>query len=734
MLKFPHRLRLSSFVAALGALLLFPWSGPLSAADRPPNIVYIMTDDLGYGDLGCYGQEVVRTPHIDRLASEGMRFTDHYAGHTVCRPSRLVLWTGKHVGHTGLIGNRDFNLTGTENTVSGLLQDAGYATGGVGKWALGHVETPSEADNPGHPNHNGFDFWFGYLNQSRAHNFYPTHLFENMRPVPLPGNVLLTGDERARGNVSQQRETYSHDEMTEAALGFIRENSEQPFLLHVHWTIPHANNEGGRVLGNGMEVPDHGPYADEDWPEPEKGFAAMMTRMDGDVGRMVSLLAELGLEEDTLILFTSDNGPHQEGEHKVDFFDSFGPLRGYKRSMHEGGIRVPLIAKWPGRVNAGSVTDHPSAAWDFLPTACEIAGVEPPKDIDGLSYLPTLLGRGNQAQHDHLYWASSEGETSAGMRRGKWKLVRYRTDGKGRGSRKKAANTPAAKKRQEKTGGLGDWRLYDLDEDIHEDHDLAAEHPGIVSEMLATLFREGHLDEDGHPRDGGARPLDRREKKSGAPVQVALVGDSTVTDSAGWGKAFAERLGNRAEVSNFAAGGRSAKSWLAEDRLSAALASEPDYVFIQFGHNGQPGKGPERETDPDSTYRELLRKYVREFRLAGAVPVLVSSVTRRDFTGEGKIRVEVPTEEELVGGALLPLRPWAEAARAVAAETRTPFVDLYAKSVALHNEMGPETSAAFDPKEGDITHFNAEGAAAIADLVVEELRDSETGLVELLGE
>lgn len=448
------------------ALSLMPSGG--HCAERP-NIIYIMVDDLGYGDLGCYGQQVVQTPNLDRMAAEGMRFTDHYAGHTVCRPSRLVLWMGQHVGHTGLTGNRARSLTGEEQTVAKLLQQSGYATGGVGKWSLGNVETPDEIDNPGHPNRNGFDYWFGYMNQSYAHNYYPTFLWENDKQVPLPGNTIRE-DRAGRGRVSSKRVSYSHDFMTRAAFDFIRRNSAGPFLLHIHWTIPHANNEGGRVTGNGMEVPSYGPYANRDWPEPEKGFAAMVTYMDRDVGRLFALLKELEIDDETLVLFTSDNGPHQEGGHKHEFFDSNGPLTGYKRSLHDGGIRVPLIARWPGRVAAGTTSDLPSAFWDFLPTACELAGVAPPENIDGLSYLPTLLGEdARQKRHEYLYWASQEGKQPVGVRYGKWKLVEYQTP--------KAAPE--------------DWRLYDLSRDIAEMNDLADAHPEMVEKILGLLERDG---------------------------------------------------------------------------------------------------------------------------------------------------------------------------------------------------------------------------------------------------
>ncbi|QDT04654.1 Arylsulfatase [Rubripirellula lacrimiformis] len=462
--------------------LCLNWS---QAADRLPNIIYIMTDDLGYGDLGCYGQDVIQTPNLDQMAAQGIRFTDHYSGHTVCRPSRLVLWTGQHVGHTGLIGNRARNLSGMESTVAQRLKTAGYATGGVGKWALGHVDTPEQIDNPGHPNHNGFDMWMGYMNQSNAHNYYPPFLWRNKTQVPLVGNVLMESAE-AKGRVSSERVVYSHDVMTEAALDFVRDHADDPFLLNIHWTIPHANNEGGRVTGDGMEVPSHGIYADRDWPSPEKGFAAMISKMDQDVGRLFDLLDELGLDEDTLVIFTSDNGPHSEGSHTHEYFDSNGPLRGYKRSLHDGGIRVPMIARWPGKIQAGRVTDLPSANWDFLPTACELAGIDRTDDataIDGISYLPTLLGSdAAQDRHAYLYWASQEGQTSVAVRYRNWKLVKYAA-GK---ARRNGPDTTA-----------GGWRLYDLTKDIGENDDVSDQHPEIVQEIKALLVRDGLLDSAG---------------------------------------------------------------------------------------------------------------------------------------------------------------------------------------------------------------------------------------------
>lgn len=438
-----------------------------AAADAPrPNIIYIMCDDLGYGDVSCYGQKVIRTPHIDRLAKEGVKFTDHYSGHTVCRPSRLVLWTGRHSGHTAISSNAGYTFKPDDLLVSEIMQQAGYVTGGVGKWANG------EPGTQGMPHLNGFDFWLGYLDQSEAHNFYPTHLWRCRseriagnplhEKVPLKGNVLM-GDKGAEARVAkpEHRVTYSHDVMTDAALGFIEEHGrgDKPFFLHVHWTIPHTNNEGGRLTGDGQEVPDYGRFKNKDWPNPEKGFAAMVERMDGDVGRILALLEKLGIDDETLVIFTSDNGPHQEGGHKMEFFDSNGPLRGYKRDLYEGGIRVPMLARWPGVIKAGAVTDHQSAFWDWLPTACELAGVDAPKNVDGISYVPVLRGESSaQKKHDYLYWQSSGKQA---VRAGKWKAVR---PGKGKAV-----------------------ELYDLSEDIGEKNNIAGQHPERVKQMEAWM-------------------------------------------------------------------------------------------------------------------------------------------------------------------------------------------------------------------------------------------------------
>jgi uncharacterized sulfatase len=292
----------------------------------------------------------------------------------------------------------------------------------------------------------------GYLDQSDAHNYYPTHLWRNRERVPLAGNVLYE-DPRAHGRVARERITYSHDVMTEQALEFIRDHHEQPFLLHVHWTIPHANNEGGNLTGDGMEVPDYGPYADEDWPTTAKGYAAMISRVDADVGRICGLLRELEIERHTLVVFTSDNGPHSEGGHNHKFFNSNGPLRGFKRDLYEGGIRVPTIVFWPDTVPAGEECDVPLAFWDFLPTACELAGVDPPEGIDGISLAAAIRG-GECPPREYLYWQFQNQEA---VRAGEWKAIR--------------------------PGRNREWELYDLANDIGETNDVAAEHPDVVARL-----------------------------------------------------------------------------------------------------------------------------------------------------------------------------------------------------------------------------------------------------------
>ena len=420
-----------------------------------PNIIYILADDLGYGDLGCYGQKTIRTPNIDKLADEGMRFTDHYAGSTVCAPSRCCLMTGFHTGHALVRGNAHVPLRPSDVTVAELLKEAGYSTGIIGKWGLG------EPDSTGVPNRQGFDYWFGYLNQRHAHNYYPKYLWRNEEKVELKNEVnhVIGGRDRTPGGVATKRVEYSHDLFAEESLDFVEQNKAKPFFLYLALTIPHANNEARQ---EGMEVPSLEPYTDKDWPEPQKGHAAMITRMDGDVGRLMAKLKKLGLDNDTLVMFTSDNGPHKEGGADPTFFNSSGPLRGYKRALYEGGIRVPMIARWPGKIQAGSVSHHPSAFWDFLPTCCELIGVEAPEGIDGISMVPILLGRpGEQREHEFLYWEFHEQGKRQAVRMGDWK-----------GIRQNVAKNPN-----------GPIELYNLKNDISEKNNVAVRHPGIVAKI-----------------------------------------------------------------------------------------------------------------------------------------------------------------------------------------------------------------------------------------------------------
>ena len=444
--------------ASAGVSSLLPGSAEAGSANRP-NIIFILADDLGYGDLGCYGQKTIKTPNIDQLAEEGMKFTDHYAGSTVCAPSRCCLMTGLHTGHALIRANGNVPLRPSDVTVAELLKAVGYRTGIIGKWGLGEPETT------GIPNKQGFDYWFGYLNQRHAHNYYPSYLWRNEEKYPLKNEVnhIIGGRDRTPGGVATKRVEYSHDLMAVEALNFIKKNKDKPFFLYLPFTIPHANNEAG---SKGMEVPSFGQYADKDWPEPQKGHAAMITRMDGDIGRLMSLLKTLGLDEKTLVMFSSDNGPHKEGGGDPAFFDASGPLKGYKRALYEGGIRVPMIARWPGKIKAGSTSNHVSAFWDFLPTCCELAGADAPEGIDGISMVPTFLGRRRQQKkHDALYWEFHEQGKKQAVRMGNWKGVRLNV----------------AKKPD------GPIELYNLKDDIGENNNVAHRHPEIVAKIEKHL-------------------------------------------------------------------------------------------------------------------------------------------------------------------------------------------------------------------------------------------------------
>jgi uncharacterized sulfatase len=444
-------------------MLLHAWGSalPQTCAREQPNIIFILADDLGYGDLGSYGQKVISTPRLDQMAAEGTRLTQFYAGNTVCAPSRSVLMTGLHMGHTHVRGNagRDQrerqSLRDQDLTIAEHLHLAGYVNGLIGKWGLGEV------DMPGHPLRQGFDSFFGYLNQRHAHNYYPEYLWRNWEQQKLANTVQGIGngqeDVDFTAGAATKRVDYSHDLFADEALRFVNQHQQDPFFLFLSLTIPHANNEGSRLTGDGAEVPDYGIYANRDWPNQDKGQAAMITRMDGDVGRLLDLLVELGIAENTFVFFTSDNGPHDEARHDLTRFNPSGPLRGIKRALYEGGIRVPAIAWMPGTVLAGRTSDHICYAGDFFATASELAGIEVPTGLDSISMLPTLTGNSEQMKHQYLYWEFYEQGSRQAVRFGNWKAVRQ----------------PMI---------TGEIELYDLNRDIGEKHDVSDDYPDIVKQ------------------------------------------------------------------------------------------------------------------------------------------------------------------------------------------------------------------------------------------------------------
>jgi len=417
-------------------------AAPPGSAKRP-NIVFIMADDLGYGHLGCYGQKKIRTPNIDRMAGQGMRFTQFYAGYTVCAPSRSVLMTGLHHGHTPVRSNSgSSSLLASETTVAQVLSKAGYATGGFGKWGLGIQKMP------GHPNRKGFDEFYGFYHQVHAHFYYPYWIWHNEQRMPLDGND------------NGGRKQYVEDVLHEQSLKFIRGSAKagKPLFCYIPSIIPHVE----LAVPEDSARPYRGKFPKKTINDPRRGYigsddayavyAGMISRLDRHVGEVLSLLAELGLDKNTLVIFTSDNGP-QGGPWKPlsDFFNGAGPLKGTKGSLHEGGIRVPFIARWPGKIKPGTTSEHIGGFHDMMPTFAELAGAAPPK-TDGLSIVATLLARAGQKQHEYLCW----GGRARAIRMGKWKAIRV---------------------------GKGAWRLYDLTSDVGETNDVAAANPKIVRKI-----------------------------------------------------------------------------------------------------------------------------------------------------------------------------------------------------------------------------------------------------------
>lgn len=481
------RVVITTFLIVLGVLQPVPRA---AAADSLPNIIYLLADDLGYGELGCYGQKWIKTPNIDRIAREGILFRQHYCGNAVCATSRCCLMTGKHTGHAyirtnGAVKSRPYDpdrglfrgnipIPGREIIVAEVLKQKGYATGAIGKWGLGYE------GSSGDPNRQGFDLFYGYLDQRHAHNHYPRFLWRNGKKETLPGNDrTFTG------------KTYSEDRFREVALEFIRKNKNRPFFLYVPFIIPHLS----------IQVPDKSlaqykgkipetPYRHHGYlkpPYPHAGYAAMISHMDRDIGRIMALVKKLGLDNRTLIMFSSDNGPTYDrlGGSDSEFFRSAGPLRGFKGSLYEGGIRVPMVARWPGKIPPGSVTNLISAFWDVMPTLAEITGTKAPAGIDGISFAPTLFGQPKkQKLHEFLYWEFPSYGGQQVVRMGNWKAVRQKM--------LRRSNKHPLK-----------IELYNLKTDIGEQHDVAARHPDIVTRMRA-IMKQQHTPSELFP----LRPLD----------------------------------------------------------------------------------------------------------------------------------------------------------------------------------------------------------------------------------
>lgn len=435
----------------------------LSAAwARLPNVVFILADDLGYGDLSCNGQEKFETPNIDSLAARGMKFVNHYSGSAVCAPSRCALLTGYHMGNAVVRGNLEMEPEGQQPmpadtyTAAHHFKKAGYATGAFGKWGLGMAGSTSG------PAAMGFDTFYGYNCQRQAHCYYPAWLWRNNE------REFLWGNEGSFDKV------YAPDRIHDEALKFMRDNREKPFFLYYAAVQPHADMiapEETMEKYRGKFLPEkvypEGYYKGQ--PEGHAAFAAMVHILDETVGDVVAALESLGLSDNTLIIFTSDNGAHEEGGADPEYFNSNGPWRGFKRDLYEGGIHVPMIAAWPGKIAAGSSTEHLSAFWDFLPTVAELTGVALAKDVDGISYLPTLLGRNTQQKHEFLYWEFPARGGRQAIRKGRWKGVRYNIKRK-----------PDAA-----------LELYDLENDPGEQNNIAAEHPEVVAELEA-LMKQAH--------------------------------------------------------------------------------------------------------------------------------------------------------------------------------------------------------------------------------------------------
>lgn len=437
-------------------------------APRKPCVVLILADDLGYGDLGCYGQTMIQTTNIDKLAAEGMRFTSFYAGSTVSAPSRASLMLGQHTGHLRVRGDSPASsLEAGDITMARRLKDAGYRTGLVGKWGL------AMAGSSGVPWKQGFDEFAGYLDSIHAHDYYTSQIWRYDFNSGFDGQVQIPE------NFGLKRGLYIPDLCTKSALNFIRYNNPEfhnkyrPYFLSLNYTIPHANNEEARAGRNAMQVPSDAPYSAEAWPVVERNKAAMITRLDDAVGKIMASLKARKLDEDAIVIFTSDNGPHNEGGVNPKFFQSSGPLRGIKRDLTEGGIRVPFIIRWPFAIKPGSVCNDPWAFWDIMPTLLEAAYQTPPtNNCDGISFYPTLLGQPQTNRHDFFYWEFHEKGFHQAVRQGDWKGIRHGIDGK--------------------------MELYNLRTNPGENIDVAPDHRDIVA-GIEERMKSARVDDPDYP-------------------------------------------------------------------------------------------------------------------------------------------------------------------------------------------------------------------------------------------
>jgi arylsulfatase A len=456
-----------------------------SVTKQKPNIIYIYADDLGYGELGCYGQQKIKTPNLDKIASEGIRFTQHYTSTPVCAPARCMLLTGKHGGHSYIRGNYEFGGFRDDNeggqmplpegtfTVAKLMKQAGYTTAAIGKWGLGMINTT------GDPNKHGFDYFYGYLDQKQAHNFYPTHLWENGKWDTLNNPFIYVHRAIPKDSPDSvfdhfKGTEYSLTKMAEKTLQFIRKNKDKPFFLYLPYTGPHVSLQAPdeavkEYIGKFEEQPYYGDRGYAPAKYPLSTYAAMITYMDKQIGRVMALLKELKLDENTIVMFSSDNGATFDvGGVNTAFFNSVAGLRGRKQDLYEGGIREPFIARWPGKIPAGKTTNHISVQFDLMATLSELTGVQAWPN-DGISFLPTLLGKeAQQKNRDYLYFEFPEKGGQVAVRMGRWKGVKS--------NMKKDKNTP--------------WEVYDLSTDENETTDVSAQHPELVKQFEAIMKKE----------------------------------------------------------------------------------------------------------------------------------------------------------------------------------------------------------------------------------------------------